>query len=184
MTLFEAAPDIGGQFNMAMAVPGKEEFRETIRYFRHRVSDTGVDLRLDHRVQPGELDGRFDEVVVATGVVPRRPPLEGIDHPKVLTYPQVLRDGAPVGRKVAVIGAGGIGVDVCAFLLAEHSPQPVDEWCAEWGVDLDGDRSGRTGRARRRRIRRARSGCSSARRASGAWAPDRAGPRAGRTGSS
>ena len=83
VTLYEAAPDIGGQFNMAMAVPGKEEFRETIRYFRHRVADTGVDLRLDHRVTPGELDGKFDEVVVATGVVPRRPPLEGIDHPKV-----------------------------------------------------------------------------------------------------
>jgi 2,4-dienoyl-CoA reductase (NADPH2) len=167
VTLYEAAPDIGGQFNMAMAVPGKEEFRETIRYFRHRVADTGVDLRLDHRVTPGELDGRFDEVVVATGVIPRRPPLEGIDHPKVLTYPQVLRDGVPVGHRVAVIGAGGIGVDVCAFLLAEHAPRGRAGWSSP-----------------RRRIRRARSGCSSARPASGAWGPDPARPPAGCTGSS
>jgi 2,4-dienoyl-CoA reductase (NADPH2) len=142
VTLFEAAPDIGGQFNMAMAVPGKEEFRETVRYFRHRVADTGVVLKLGHKVRPGELDGEFDEIVVATGVVPRLPPLEGVDHPKVLTYPQVLRDGVPVGRRVAVIGAGGIGVDVCAFLLAAHSPQPVAEWCAEWGVDLTGAKPG------------------------------------------
>jgi 2,4-dienoyl-CoA reductase (NADPH2) len=138
VTLFEAASEVGGQFNMAMAVPGKEEFRETIRYFRRRVADAGVVLKLGHRVRPGELDGEFDEIVVATGVAPRLPPLEGIDHPKVLTYPQVLRDRVPGGSKVAVVGAGGIGVDVCAFLLAGHSPQPVGEWCAEWGVDLTG----------------------------------------------
>jgi 2,4-dienoyl-CoA reductase (NADPH2) len=136
VTLFEAASDIGGQFDMAARVPGKEEFQETIRYFRRRLEETGVTVKLGHRVSPGELDAGFDAVVVATGVAPRVPRIPGIDHPKVLSYPDVLRAGKPVGRRVAVIGAGGIGVDVCEFLLAAHSPEPVEEWCAAWGVDL------------------------------------------------
>lgn len=136
VTLFEASGDIGGQFDMAARVPGKEEFQETIRYFRKRLQLTGVQLQLNHRVQRAELDGQFDAVVVATGVVPRQPKIPGVDHPKVLSYPDVLRAGKPVGPKVAVIGAGGVGIDVCEFLLADHSPQPVEEWAKEWGVDF------------------------------------------------
>ncbi len=136
VTLFEASADIGGQFDMAANVPGKEEFRETIRYFRTLLKSTGVQVRLNHAVQRGELEGAFDEIIIATGVVPRRPHIPGIDHPSVLSYADVLRAGKPVGKKVAVIGAGGIGIDVCEFLLAEHTPQPVAEWCAQWGVDF------------------------------------------------
>jgi 2,4-dienoyl-CoA reductase (NADPH2) len=135
VTLFEAAGDIGGQFNMAMNVPGKEEFRETIRYFRNHVKETGVNLKLNSAVTREQLSG-FDEVVIATGVKPRTPRIPGVDHPKVLSYPDVLRNGVPVGKKVAVIGAGGIGVDMCEFLLHEHSPQPVGEWAEQWGVDF------------------------------------------------
>ncbi|MDP2226637.1 MAG: NADPH-dependent 2,4-dienoyl-CoA reductase [Moraxellaceae bacterium] len=137
VTLFEAADDIGGQFTMAMNVPGKEEFRETVRYFRHQVSATGVTLKLGQQVQAAELEkAGFDEVVIATGVQPRTPKIPGIGHPKVLSYPDVLRHGRKVGHKVAVIGAGGIGVDVSEFLLQEHSPQPLADWLEEWGVDL------------------------------------------------
>lgn len=137
VTLFESDKDIGGQFTMAMNVPGKEEFQETVRYFRKRVERTGVKLKLGHRVSPGELESAgFDEIVVATGVKPRQPSIPGLDHTKVLSYPDVLRHGKAVGHRVAVIGAGGIGIDMCEFLLQEHSPQPVKEWCEEWGVDL------------------------------------------------
>ncbi len=147
VTLFEASDDIGGQFDMAANVPGKEEFRETIRYFRNLLKKTGVHVELRHRVQKGELDaalarGTFDAIVIATGVTPRAPKIPGIDHPKVLSYPDVLRAGKSVGKKVAVIGAGGIGIDMCEFLLAEHSPQPVSEWAREWGVDLESKAAG------------------------------------------
>ncbi|MFP5441831.1 MAG: FAD-dependent oxidoreductase [Gammaproteobacteria bacterium] len=136
VTLFEASGDIGGQFDMAANVPGKEEFKETIRYFRKQLQLTGVKVQLNHRVKKGELDGKFDEIVIATGVAPRTPKIPGIDHPKVLSYPDVLRAGKPVGKKVAVIGAGGIGIDMCEFLLAEESPQSVESWAKEWGVDF------------------------------------------------
>lgn len=134
VTLFEAASDIGGQFNMAAAVPGKEEFQETIRYYRSEVSRTGVKVLLNSHVTAEQLSG-FDEVVIATGVKPRLPRIPGLDHPKVLTYPQVLRGEVTVGNRVAVIGSGGIGVDTCAFLLEEHN-QSVDHWAAHWGVDF------------------------------------------------
>jgi 2,4-dienoyl-CoA reductase (NADPH2) len=136
VTLFEAAADIGGQFNLAANVPGKEEFRETIRYFRAELARTGVKVQLNRRVARADLEQGFDEIVVATGVVPRMPRIPGIDHAKVIGYPDLLSGRRQAGAKVAVIGAGGIGVDTCEFLLAEHSPQPVDEWCREWGVDL------------------------------------------------
>ncbi len=138
VTLFEAAADIGGQFTLAMNVPGKEEFRETIRYFRNLLEKTGVTVQLNKA--PSELDLKhagFDEVVIATGVKPRIPNIPGIDHPKVLSYPDVLKHGRKVGRRVAVIGAGGIGIDVSEFLLARHSPQPLQHWLEEWGVDLE-----------------------------------------------
>jgi 2,4-dienoyl-CoA reductase (NADPH2) len=138
VTLFDADSRVGGQFNIAMQIPGKEEFAETIRYFRRRLELTGVELRLGHRVTREELRG-FDEVIVATGVKVRKPAIEGIGHPKVLSYLDVLRDKKPVGKKVAIIGAGGIGFDVGEYLLHDTSqplPVPVEEWTAEWGVDL------------------------------------------------
>jgi 2,4-dienoyl-CoA reductase (NADPH2) len=142
VTLFEASGDIGGQFDMAANVPGKEEFKETIRYFRRQLQITGVKVVLNKRVAKGELDSGFDEVIVATGVTPRAPRIPGIDHPKVLSYPDVLRAGKPVGKKVAVIGAGGIGIDMCEFLLAEESPQSVQSWATEWGVDRESGAAG------------------------------------------
>lgn len=135
VTLFEAAADIGGQFNMAAAIPGKEEFQETIRYYRHELKRTGVQVKLNSKVSREHLGG-FDEVVVASGVLPRIPKFDGLDHPKVVAYNQVLRGEVEVGQRVAVIGSGGIGIDTCAYLL-EHPNQTVDQYCAQWGIDLD-----------------------------------------------
>ncbi|MDO9004691.1 MAG: NADPH-dependent 2,4-dienoyl-CoA reductase [Aquabacterium sp.] len=133
--LFDAASQIGGQLNMASQVPGKEEFHEMLRYFRKRVEVTGVSLHLDTTVQAADLQG-FDEVIVATGVSPRNPRIPGQDHPKVLSYIEVLRDKKPVGQRVAVIGAGGIGFDVAEYLVGDgHSPTlDLAAWQAEWGV--------------------------------------------------
>ena len=139
VTLFDAAATVGGQFNLAMRVPGKEEFAETIRYFSSQLQRHAVDVRLDTRVDAALLAaGGYDDVIVATGIVPRRPAIAGIDAPNVLSYVEVLR-GAPVGRTVAVIGAGGIGFDVSEFLLHPPGaplPMPRDAWLDEWGVDL------------------------------------------------
>ncbi|MEZ7238664.1 NADPH-dependent 2,4-dienoyl-CoA reductase [Rhodococcus sp. GXMU-t2271] len=135
VTLFEADDEIGGQFGIARRIPGKEEFAETVRYFRRQLELTKVQLRLGTRASADDLIGAYDEVVVATGVTPRVPAIPGIDHPSVLSYPQVVRDGAPVGARVAVIGAGGIGVDVSEFLTHDHSPTlDLAEWKREWGV--------------------------------------------------
>lgn len=136
VTLFEARDEIGGQFGIAQKIPGKEEFAETIRYFRRQLDLAGVDVRLGTRVDAVDLiDAGYDEVVIATGVTPRVPSIPGIDHPKVLSYAEAVRDGRPVGRSVAVIGAGGIGVDVSEFLTHAHSPTlDVAEWKREWGV--------------------------------------------------
>jgi 2,4-dienoyl-CoA reductase (NADPH2) len=140
VTLFDANDRIGGQFNIAMQIPGKEEFAETIRYFGRKLELTGVQLQLNHRVTRAELlAGGYDDVIVATGIKVRKPGIDGIEHPKVLTYLDVLRDKKPVGKRVAIIGAGGIGFDVGEFLL--HDPQhalplAVTHWTAEWGVDL------------------------------------------------
>ncbi|MEB6564117.1 NADPH-dependent 2,4-dienoyl-CoA reductase [Acinetobacter towneri] len=138
VTLFEASNEVGGQFNLAKVVPGKEEFHETIRYFKVQIEKTGVDLRLNTKVNREQLEREgFDEVLIATGVVPRALKIEGSDAPQVLSYAEVLR-GAPVGQKVAVIGAGGIGFDVSEFLLKPENqpqPQPLVDWQREWGVD-------------------------------------------------
>jgi len=132
--LFEADDEIGGQFGIARRIPGKEEFAETIRYYERRLELTGVKVHLGHRAVAADLEG-FDEVVLATGVVPRIPSIPGIDHEKVLSYVDVVRHGRPVGKSVAVIGAGGIGVDVSEFLTTLDSPTlDLAAWKAEWGV--------------------------------------------------
>jgi len=146
VTLFEASDRIGGQFNYAMRIPGKEEFAETLRYFRRRIEITGVKLSLGtHVTREQLLQQGFEEVIVATGIVPRTPSIPGIDHPKVLSYLDVLKRNAPVGRRVAVVGAGGIGFDVSEFLLHDPNvplPVPLDNWLHEWGVDLQATTGG------------------------------------------
>jgi 2,4-dienoyl-CoA reductase (NADPH2) len=132
--LFEADNEIGGQFGIARRIPGKEEFAETIRYYERRLELTGVKVHLGHRAVAADLEG-FDEVILATGVLPRIPSIPGIDHEKVLSYVDVVRHGRPVGKSVAVIGAGGIGVDVSEFLTTLDSPTlDLAAWKAEWGV--------------------------------------------------
>jgi 2,4-dienoyl-CoA reductase (NADPH2) len=144
VTLFEASPKLGGQFRMAAVIPGKEEFRETIRYFEKQILRTGVKLVLGKKIDAQDLDASFESIIVATGVVPRMPQIEGLQHPKVLSYAEVLRDGKPVGTKVAVIGAGGIGIDVSEFLL--HEPdQTVEAFQKAWGIDTKADREGGLG---------------------------------------
>ncbi len=136
VTLFDADKEIGGQFNMAKKIPGKEEFYETLRYFKTQLELHHVNVQLNKRVTAEDLKD-FDEVVVATGISPRELKLEGIDHPKVLSYIDVLKNGAAVGKKVAVIGAGGIGFDVSEFLVhdGESTTLNKEEWIKEWGID-------------------------------------------------
>ncbi|MCA3239424.1 MAG: FAD-dependent oxidoreductase [Curvibacter sp.] len=136
--LFEAASEIGGQFNIAKKVPGKEEFYETLRYFDRQLKLRGVKLSLNTRVSADALKAAgFDEIVLATGVTPRVPTIPGVNHSKVLGYLDVLRDGKPVGQDVAVIGAGGIGFDVSEYLMHSGSSPSVDapKFYAEWGID-------------------------------------------------
>ncbi len=142
VTLFDSADRIGGQFNMAKRVPGKEEFYEALKYYGRQLELKGVDLKLGVRAQVDLLKG-FDEVILASGVSPRTPGIEGINHAKVLSYIDVLRDGAEVGKKVAIIGAGGIGFDVAEFLghkgHEEHDGPdfPTTEaFAREWGIDM------------------------------------------------
>jgi 2,4-dienoyl-CoA reductase (NADPH2) len=135
--LYESSSQIGGQLNMAKVIPGKEEFHEMLRYFNRQIELKGVNVRLNTRVNADELATKnYDEVIIATGVMPRDPKIEGQDHPKVLSYIDVLRNRTPVGKRVAIIGAGGIGFDVAEFLLEDgHSPTlDLKEWLAEWGV--------------------------------------------------
>ncbi|WP_141734015.1 NADPH-dependent 2,4-dienoyl-CoA reductase [Oligoflexus tunisiensis] len=134
VTLFEASSAIGGQFRMAATIPGKEEFRETIRYFDKRIKRVGVKLKLNTKIEAADLSTDFDEIIVATGVVPRRPAIEGLDHPKVLSYAEVLAERKAVGSKVAVIGAGGIGIDVSEFLLHD-ADQSIESFEKAWGID-------------------------------------------------
>ncbi|HZF97053.1 MAG TPA: NADPH-dependent 2,4-dienoyl-CoA reductase, partial [Pseudoxanthomonas sp.] len=136
VTLFDATDEIGGQFNYAKRIPGKEEFHETLRYFRHRLDETGVALKLATLADAETLTG-FDAVVLATGITPRKVAFPGCDHPKVVSYVDVLTGRVQVGGRAALIGAGGIGFDVAEFLVhSGHSP-PLDiaRWMAEWGVD-------------------------------------------------
>ena len=150
VVLFESMDRIGGQFNMAKRIPGKEEFVETLRYFGKRIETTGVDLRLNTRVDAGKLAAEgFDEVIIAAGVVPRDPNIPGQDHPSVLGYIDVLLHKKPVGKRVAVIGAGGIGFDVSEFLVHGEVPETPDPdgptaeaFFRQWGVDMEMTRRG------------------------------------------
>lgn len=138
VTLFDASDKIGGQFNIAKTIPGKDEFYETLRYFGRQIEETGVTLRLNRKVGVTDLEG-FDEVVLATGIQPRKPAINGIEHHKVLSYLDVLRDRKPVGQRVAIIGAGGIGFDVAEFLTheGESGTQNPVKFYQEWGIDQD-----------------------------------------------
>ena len=137
VTLFDAADRIGGQFNLAKHIPGKEDFNETLRYFRRRIETSGVMLKLDQRVDADALrTGGFDHVVLATGIVPRKPPIPGIDSAKVATYIEIIEGQKLAGKSVAVIGAGGIGFDVGEFLTHVHdNVAEVDRFNDEWGID-------------------------------------------------
>ncbi|GIG55561.1 NADPH-dependent 2,4-dienoyl-CoA reductase [Demequina activiva] len=130
--LFEAADALGGQFRLAARIPGKEEFSTSLAYYARMLKLRSVDVHLATRATADAL-AAFDEVVVATGVVPRVPDIPGIDHPSVLTYQQVVGEGAHVGERVALLGAGGIGFDVAQFLLRD-ADESVDHWRARWGV--------------------------------------------------
>lgn len=136
VTLFDAAAEIGGQFNIAKQIPGKEEFFETLRYYRQMLKLNGVEVRLNQYVNAAMLGG-YDEVVLACGIEPRMPDIEGISHSKVLSYIDVLREKTPVGNRVAVIGAGGIGFDTSMYLSqqGESTSQSIAEFCVEWGID-------------------------------------------------
>ncbi|MEN0048130.1 MAG: FAD/NAD(P)-binding oxidoreductase, partial [Bacteroidota bacterium] len=137
--LYEASDKTGGQFNMAKLIPGKEEFYETLRYFNKQVELTGVFLHLNTRADANLLSSSgFDEVILATGVNARKIDLEGCDHPKVLSYIDVLLHQKPVGKSVAIIGAGGIGFDVAEYLTHEGKSSALDteQFMEEWGVDM------------------------------------------------
>ncbi|TMH60238.1 MAG: NADPH-dependent 2,4-dienoyl-CoA reductase [Betaproteobacteria bacterium] len=147
VTLFEAAAEIGGQFNLARRIPGKEEFAETLRYFRTRLAKLGVEQRLNRRAGVEELRG-FDNVILSTGIVPRRPPIPGLDHPKVAGYVEIVEGRKIAGTRVAIVGAGGIGFDVAEFLTAGESADghasdgraddpAIAAFRAEWGIDSD-----------------------------------------------
>jgi len=138
VTLFDAGSEIGGQFNIAKQIPGKEEFHETLRYFKKQIELTGVTLKLGQKVSVESLTkAGFNHVVLATGVTPRTPNIKGIEHPKVVSYLDVIRDKCKVGQTVALIGAGGIGFDVAEYLMHEgESPSlEKDKFFSEWGVD-------------------------------------------------
>lgn len=147
VTLFDAHDEIGGQFNVAKRIPGKEEFHETLRYFRHKLAETGVQLRLNTRADASSLAG-FDEVVLATGITPRKVDFPGADHAKVVSYLDVLLGRVEVGATAAIIGAGGIGFDVGEFLSHAGESPSLDpqRWMAEWGVDASFEARGSLGR--------------------------------------
>ena len=149
VTLYDAADEIGGQFNLAKQVPGKEEFHETIRYYRAMMTKHQVTMRLGQKVDAQALvDAGFDHVVVATGISPRAPDISGIDHDKVVGYIDAIRGNKPIGEKVAVIGAGGIGFDVTELIThqGKSSALDIELFAKEWGVDFDNHpRGGVTG---------------------------------------
>jgi 2,4-dienoyl-CoA reductase (NADPH2) len=153
VTLFEAAPELGGQFNLAKAVPGKQEFAESVGYYAERLKRLKVQVQLNRAADEASLEA-FDEVVIATGVDPRKPAIPGIDHPRVASYVDVLSGRVEPGRDVAIIGMGGIGFDVALYLLGRSSRAPLapDAFAAHWGIDPDGSLSAPTPKAPRHRV--------------------------------
>lgn len=141
VTLFEKNAELGGQFNLAKKIPGKEEFQHTIDYFTHQLNNYQVDIRLN-TVADWQLLQSFDEVVLATGIKPRQPDIQGIEHPKVISYIDLIQQKKSPGEKVAVIGAGGIGFDVAEWLTHEHRAPDPEQFCEEWGIDLHGEYRG------------------------------------------
>ena len=141
VTIFEASHQIGGQFNIAKTIPGKEEFYETLRYFKRKIElQPNIKLLLNHQASYEELSqSEFDDIVVATGVTPRHLEIEGSDHPKVLSYIEVLREHKPVGKRVAIIGAGGIGFDTAEYLTHEGDSASLnpEKFYDEWGIDTN-----------------------------------------------
>lgn len=144
VTLIDGASEIGGQFNMAKQVPGKEEFNETLRYFQKQIELCSVVLKLNHRVDNVDELKEFDEIVLATGVIPRTPRIEGIEHSKVLSYVDVLRGRANVGSRVAIIGAGGIGFDIAEYVSHDGNDASLNPktFMAEWGIDSSFESAG------------------------------------------
>lgn len=145
VTLFEARDNLGGQFNFAARIPGKEEFYETLRYFDSMLKKHQVEVKLNHKVTQEELlAAGFDEVIVATGVKPRMPKIEGIEHEKVVSYQQLLDQKLTLGRRVAIVGAGGIGFDVGEYLAHEGDSPSLNKelWFKEWGVDIENESRG------------------------------------------
>ena len=147
VTLFDAAAEIGGQFNLARRIPGKEEFAETLRYFRTRLEQLGAKVELNRRVGAENLNA-FDDVILATGILPRIPEIPGIDHPKVASYVEIVEGRKRAGKRVAIVGAGGIGFDVAEFLTEDHPADghasdgsgddpAIAAFCAEWGIDAE-----------------------------------------------
>jgi 2,4-dienoyl-CoA reductase (NADPH2) len=135
MTLFEKSESIGGQFNLAKRIPGKEEFEHTINYYQHQLKKYQVDVRLNTEATL-ELLKSFDEVVLASGIKPRMPDIKGITHEKVMTYIDVILQKKTPGQRVAVIGAGGIGFDIVEWLTQDHGKSDPSEFYNEWGIDL------------------------------------------------
>jgi 2,4-dienoyl-CoA reductase (NADPH2) len=138
--LFDADSEIGGQFNMAKKIPGKEEFYETLRYFRKQLQLLNIKLSLNHYVEQDFLiRSDFDEIILATGVSARTPQIEGVNHPKVLSYIDVLKNQAQIGKNIAIVGAGGIGFDVAEYITAESEPtsRSIPSFMEEWGVDMN-----------------------------------------------
>ncbi len=131
VTLFEQAHEIGGQFRYAREIPGKEDFRDTLRYFARRIDMLGIQLELNTRADAARLANGFDEVVISSGVAARVPAIPGVDHPKAITYPDLLSGARQAGERVAIVGAGGIGFDVATFL----THRPGEDYFAEWGID-------------------------------------------------
>lgn len=147
VTLFEGSDKIGGQFNLAKVVPGKEEYGHTIRYYDTMIKKHGVDLKLNHKVSIADLKSdNFDEIILATGVKPRAVDFDGADHAKVVTYVDVLANKVEVGKRVAIVGAGGIGYDTAEFLTHDHDHTApsldVESYMKEWGVDMNYSKGG------------------------------------------
>lgn len=146
VALFEADADVGGQFNYAQAIPGKEEFSQTIRYYKKQIALLGIDLRLNMRVSVSRIQSEaYDKIVIATGVTPRISAIEGIEHPSVMTYAELIAGKRLLGRRIAIIGAGGIGFDVAKFVTSrvlELGETKITRFYEEWGVDISGESSG------------------------------------------